>query len=779
MTVASLFFFFCVFLVLSEGISRLRPLPSAGLMPITMAAFIGLEAVVLNCLSIFHAVNQIWIVVVHLAVIVCWIIWVWTTDTGRFLAFVMQFVRVARRAVLQPGYQLVFPLLLLIGITAWIYPPNNYDSLTYHMARVAHWIQNGSIAYYPTPIERQNVMGPGAEYLILFFQLLSGTDYLAPFVQVISYIILIFSSAYIVRIIHIPTYLSPYVILLTATAPIAIMEASNTKNDLVTSVMVYAILIAGARIFTGKIERMRSADYALAGLALAGGFLVKATSLLVVFPIIAVAFFLQLPTLLKNRANARKCIIGTMVAGVVFGLIAGPDIIRKSGLGVVRHEVYPLFSGYDAERLWNPVRILVHNIPFPEKIREVSSEIGVRGDLITKDVFNLHEDMVGNPYQVLPFIILSACSILLSFLLLFQSIYRQRFLLALSPVASWVFFGLVVKDQGWITRLEMPLFFLLPFSFAFMATLGRQIRPIGKTLCFVTAVSSFISLAYALFVASNVPARPLALSVFWGERANRDVAYYNNANLKDEHDFFLKAVEQNNCKKVGLILGPDSVDYPLTWRAMQRGIRVKHVWEQVLGKEPVFFQNLEEEFNRSCMLYVATGSREGVPRREEQWLSAGDYHTFYRNYAWDFDHSDRTLLRIDVRSMETLKVQQDLRLSATTEAVVLMAEGNDPQLILPAVDRGDCSQAVLKLVVASPHDTEIQLYYRTPTHAHYSERASMKRRLTKGDNIIFFSLDLDEMIGPFRLDIGMKPGRYELLTLELRAPSPISLQKNL
>ncbi|KJS01692.1 MAG: hypothetical protein VR65_08060 [Desulfobulbaceae bacterium BRH_c16a] len=769
MTVSSLFFFFCVFLVLSEGIFRLRPLPFSGLLPITLAAFIGLEAVILNCLSVFHAINRFSIVAVHLAVVGCWMMWVWITDTGRPLAHLLRFVGFFKRTVLRPGHQLVFPLLLLIGLAAWIYPPNNYDSLTYHMARVAHWIQNGSIAYYPTPIERQNVMGPGAEYLVLFFQLLSGKDNLAPFVQYISYILLIFSSIYIVRIIHLPKVLSPYVILLTATAPIAVMEASNTKNDLVASVMVYAILIAGARLFTGNIERMRGIDYAFAGLALAGGFLVKATSLLVVFPLIAVAFCFQLPTLLINRTNIRRCIVGSLVCAVVFSVIAGPDIIRKSEQGAARHEVYPLFSGYDAERLWNPVRVLVHNIPFPVQTRKVLAELGVKGDLITKDIYNLHEDMVGNPYQVSVFLILSVSSVLLSFFLLSKPYYRKRFLLALSPVASWALFGLVVKDQGWITRLEIPLFFLLPFSFVFLAALGRQYLPIGKTLCFFTAAASFISLAYALFIASNVPARPLALSTFWGERPNREVAYYHNANLKDEHDFFLEAVEANNCSRVGLILGPDSVDYPLTWRAMQRGIRVKHVWEQVSGSAPVAFQNIEEEFNRSCMLYVASGSREHVPRKEEQWLSAGDYHTFIRNSEWDFKHSEQTCLRIDAMNVkDRLRAQQDVLIERESDAIVLIATGNDPQTVLAGPVECSSELVVIKLEVLSPEDTVVQFFYQTKESSAYSEKSSISRNIAKGGNIIYVSLFSEDIMRPLRIDIGKKPGRYEIASLEIR-----------
>lgn len=715
------------------------------------------------------AVNRTWVLAVHLAAICWWFVWVLKTDSKRLQAHLFRFVRFIRLAFLHPGCCLIIPLLLLIGLTAWLYPPNNYDSLTYHMARVAHWIQNGSVAYYPTPIERQNVMGPGAEYLILFFQLLSGTDHLASFVQYISYGILIFSCFYLIRIVKIPKRLSSYIIILSATAPIAVMEASNTKNDLVASVMVYAILIAAARLFTGRMARMSRADYTLAGIALAGGFLVKATSLLVVFPILVAVLCCQLPVLLRNWGNLRNCILGSLIAGLAFCSIAGPDIVRKSEQHVSRHEVYPLFSQFDVERLWNPVRVLVHNIPFPEQTKSILSKIGAKGDLITKDVYNLHEDMVGNPYQVAAFLVLSASTLLLSFLSLSTSYYRKRLLLALTPVASWMFFGLVVKDQGWITRLEIPLFFVLPFSFVFLAALGKQYRLVGILLYAGTVAASYISLAYAFFVAANVPARPLVLSHFWGEKPGWEAAYYHNANLKDEHDFFLKTVAANNCRRIGLILGPDSADYPLTWRAMQRGIQVKHVWEQIVGSVPLTFRKLETEFDQACMLYVASGSIEHVPGKGEQWLATGEYHTFIRNSEWDFNNSEQTCLRIDARDgNDRLHAQNDVHIETDAEAIVLMATGNDSQVILPVPGQCFAKLVVIKLEVLSPENTDVQFFYQTKEMNTYSEQSSVSRMIAKGDNTVYVSLSSDDIARPLRIDIGKKKGRYEVTSLEIR-----------
>ncbi|MFO8086762.1 MAG: hypothetical protein R6T91_03000, partial [Bacteroidales bacterium] len=49
-------------------------------------------------------------------------------------------------------------------ITAILAPPNTWDSMTYHMSWVMHWLQNRSVDHYPTHIIRQIEMNPWAEF---------------------------------------------------------------------------------------------------------------------------------------------------------------------------------------------------------------------------------------------------------------------------------------------------------------------------------------------------------------------------------------------------------------------------------------------------------------------------------------------------------------------------------------------------------------------------------------------------------------------------------------
>ena len=78
-------------------------------------------------------------------------------------------------------------VILLIGsvtlLLALVCPPNNWDSQTYHLPRIEHWIQNGSLEFYRTHIERQLDLPGFAEVLLLPLRLLSGGDRLLNLLQ--------------------------------------------------------------------------------------------------------------------------------------------------------------------------------------------------------------------------------------------------------------------------------------------------------------------------------------------------------------------------------------------------------------------------------------------------------------------------------------------------------------------------------------------------------------------------------------------------------------------
>ena len=65
-------------------------------------------------------------------------------------------------------------IALVLGLIAALMPCTNYDSLTYHLPRVMHWLQNQSVAHYPTSDTRQLESGPWAGFVLANLCLLAG-----------------------------------------------------------------------------------------------------------------------------------------------------------------------------------------------------------------------------------------------------------------------------------------------------------------------------------------------------------------------------------------------------------------------------------------------------------------------------------------------------------------------------------------------------------------------------------------------------------------------------
>ncbi len=398
----SLGLFIVVYLGLVYLVFHLRK--NSAIVPLVLAypAFICLESLLLNVLSMFHAVTSQWLIGAHLLFCLGVVIHMGANRRVagnlwfRLSSRVRQLFRTA-----SPPFILMLPLLFIICLTAFLYVPNNYDSMTYHLARVAHWIQNQSVGYYLTHIARQNQMGPGAEYLILFFQIISGSDRLANAVQFFSYLLIPIGLYYLMRVIRIDRKTIPWIIVLCMTTPMAVLQASSTQNDLVDSLLALSIILIGARLLVGNAMRMERNDIILAAVCCSAGYLVKPISLIVIFPIIVAGCLLQFKKMFHLLRSPRGY-YGLLASLILIAIICGPDIVRKVGEGgFSRSEVYPLLGGWDAARFYNPITLLAPNFPYSTVFNEFIRDLAIPVQSFNRNIYFVHEDFIGNPVQLL------------------------------------------------------------------------------------------------------------------------------------------------------------------------------------------------------------------------------------------------------------------------------------------------------------------------------------------------------------------------------------------
>jgi len=160
---------------------------------------------------------------------------------------------------------------LSVGLTT---PPNNWDSLFYHLVRPAAWRQHHAVEYiqHVNGDVGINTYPPDAELQILFGFVVLGRDTFATIPQFLAQAALLVSIFGIARRIGFDFLPSVFAALTAATLSIVSIESVTTQNDLcVAAVVTSAIFFA-----LGD----RRTDIALAGLAVGLALGTKVTAIL-------------------------------------------------------------------------------------------------------------------------------------------------------------------------------------------------------------------------------------------------------------------------------------------------------------------------------------------------------------------------------------------------------------------------------------------------------------------------------------------------------------------
>jgi hypothetical protein len=234
----------------------------------------------------------------------------------------------AALAVVVLGYELALVL------TA---PPNNWDSLTYHLARAAFWAQHGGVYWVPNaPTDRINEFQPLAEQEVLYLFVATGTGALFALPQFLAQLATIVAVYAIARRLGYGARGAGCAALLFPTLSLVALEATTAQNDLVA-----ASLPAAAAAFL--LGRTRT-EVALAGLAAGLAVGVKLTTVLV-FPVLVL-----LAALRGRRAVATFAAAGaaTFAALGVWGFVlnaAHTGRLLGHGGGRVELAASPSFPG--------------------------------------------------------------------------------------------------------------------------------------------------------------------------------------------------------------------------------------------------------------------------------------------------------------------------------------------------------------------------------------------------------------------------------------------------
>ncbi|NYF55910.1 hypothetical protein [Micromonospora purpureochromogenes] len=203
-------------------------------------------------------------------------------------------------------------LVLVELLVALLAEPNNFDSQTYHLPKVEHWVAQGSLDFWPTAIHRQVTIPPGAEYLLLHLRLLTGGDALHNLVQWAAALGCLVVATRVVAQLGGGRRAQLLTAFLLATTPMVALQATSTQTDLVAAAWAGC---AGTLALDGLRRRADVGSLLALGAATGLTALTKTSGLLAVGPLLVLWAVAQLRLALRPVSADVDPTSGTGSAG--------------------------------------------------------------------------------------------------------------------------------------------------------------------------------------------------------------------------------------------------------------------------------------------------------------------------------------------------------------------------------------------------------------------------------------------------------------------------------
>jgi hypothetical protein len=483
-------------------------------------------------------------------------------------------------------------ILAALGLIAWIAPPNTTDSLLYHLARVAHWIQGSSLAHYPTAYQHQLWAPPFTEMSVLNLLILWGNDQPVNMVQWFSLLGSIIGVTAVAKLIGGKLRGQFLTTAFTISIPMAILQATSTQTDLVTG---YWLICSVYLVLLSKVRSLSGFEEIALGLSVGLGFLTKGTFYPLVLPIMAWYFF----PILKGK-EIKVVTRRGITMGVLVLLLNGGFWLRNIStfdgpLGpkeaISQHTELSLDPGGWISTV---LRHIARNFASPSAganemiasaVDSIQSILG-----ITREKFTLiwawnQEDYAGSPIHLIVLIGVIVGALILSRRMKAQLLKEYTWVY----IGSALLFGIVVQASLFSNRLQLPVFIMgAPLAGVILSQLK------SKRLNNLLIIGFLIlSIPWVLFnstrpvIAMRPGQEPWGMPCVFGctrtgsvfFRSREDLIFANWPEFQVPIMTIADRIESDGCKQVGLALDSRDREYLFWWSldALDNGIDLQSI----------------------------------------------------------------------------------------------------------------------------------------------------------------------------------------------------------
>jgi hypothetical protein len=566
-----LFAYLCVFVYLYNRFQS-NPVRRA---LIDSAVLFGVYlALCLEVLSIFKWITPAGLVLTWLIPVLLFTAWYWSRKRHS------QLVILPRLQIPSSWWNrlvLLFIVIILVttALVAWVSPPQTWDSLTYHLSRVAHWAQDRSIWQYATGIDRQASMPPGAEEHILDFYVLTQSDRLSNFPEwlaMLGSLLGVSLAAYYLGAKSSGQWLAA---LFAATIPMGIVEASSSINDYVATFWVVCVVVEVLAYY--RHDQNRSLGYAslAAGLAL----LTKPVAVPFMLPFALWLAYLIVKRhgiwpLLKWAGIAVLCVavinLGFLARNVItYGALSNPADFEMhynqlhTPQGIIATTLKNIgmqvgIPGADSlNQAWN---LLILKIVFKLGLDINDPRMTALGYFSVRPT-TLQEDSTANPFHM--YLIFA---LLVAMFFLVRKHGKSLLVYGLLAASTFLLFSIIYKWNAFGTRYDLAFFVILaPLAGVILGGFDKlKLGYLLSALLFIAALPWLFSI-YSRPLIPKPGSTSAQASILETPRAD---LYF--ANAPSEKDVFKKLtgmVKAGSCNDIGLMLNGDDPEY-LLWTLM-------------------------------------------------------------------------------------------------------------------------------------------------------------------------------------------------------------------
>jgi hypothetical protein len=468
----------------------------------------------------------------------------------------------------------ILTIIIITGVLGLLSPPQSVDSLHYHMSRIAHWAQEGSIGHFATGIRVQNSISPGAEILMLHPYVLSQSDYLVNSVQWAAMLLSVLGASYIAKQLGGNRKAEIVSAVFVVSLPMGIAQSSNTLNDFVAAFWVICVTVEGLNIYSSRTEHDWRVTLVFLSLASGLVILTKATAL----PYLAVSGIIVIFFILKRggrRGTIRWVVLGFVLISLVNSgylirnTITYTNLIDKELISLHRNELISLRgilsnilknAGLHAGTPWEGVNAQIYRL---------ISAIHVKGGMDLNDprttligYFAVNRPTTDEAYTgnyVHAYLVLASF-----FLVIFRrkSIGLLAIFYGVAVISGFFLFSAIYKWQIIGSRYHLP-FFVIVSPFVACLVCSFQTKYLSKLIGIILLLSTWPWLfgirSRPIFpAASNTPIKSVLTDP-------RESFYTVNVPwVTDQYRTIVDEINRIQCSQVGLMLGGSAMEY-LLW----------------------------------------------------------------------------------------------------------------------------------------------------------------------------------------------------------------------